>query len=67
MIKNVLTDIGGISLYGVVSICIFIGVFLLATLRMALLKKSDLEGLGKLPLEDGTETNAQRPSNLNPN
>lgn len=53
MIKNVLTDIGGIGIYGVVSICLFFIVFtgsLVLSLRM---KKSVADGIGALPLDDG--------------
>ncbi|NBV21708.1 MAG: cbb3-type cytochrome c oxidase subunit 3 [Proteobacteria bacterium] len=53
MIKNVLTDIGGIGIYGVISICLFFAVFtgsLFLSLRM---KKSVADRIGALPLNDG--------------
>lgn len=53
MIKNVLTDIGGIGIFGVVSICLFFIVFtgsLVLSLRM---KKSVADRIGALPLDDG--------------
>jgi len=54
MIKNVLTDIGGIGIYGVVSICLFFAVFTCALIWSLLLKKADLDARSVLPLEDGT-------------
>ena len=54
MIKNVLTDICGIGIYGVVSICLFFAVFTGALIWSLLLKKADLDARSVLPLEDGT-------------
>jgi hypothetical protein len=54
MIKNVLTHIGGIGIYGVISICLFFTVFTGMTIRAMLVRKSLAERLGALPLEDGT-------------
>ena len=54
MVKNVLSDIGGIGIYGVVSICLFFAVFVGAFIWSMLLKKSDLDSRSVLPLEDGT-------------
>jgi hypothetical protein len=54
MIKNVLNDIGGIGLYGVISICLFFTVFTGALIWSFLLKKSDLETRSALPFDDGT-------------
>ncbi|MFA6546063.1 MAG: hypothetical protein WCS99_16715 [Limisphaerales bacterium] len=56
MIKNALTDIGGIGIYGVISICLFFAVFtgaLFLTLRM---KKSFADKMSSLPLDDGDNT-----------
>jgi hypothetical protein len=63
MIRNVLTSIGGISLYGVISICIFIGVFLIAAVWAVMLKKSYLESMQRLPLDDEP---AREPEGSNP-
>jgi hypothetical protein len=52
MIKNVLTNIGGISLYGVVSILIFVVVFTAVFLWMLMLKKPYCQAMQALPLED---------------
>lgn len=54
MIKSVLTHIGGIENYGIISICLFFAVFC-GTLAWALLvKKSFTERMSALPLNDGT-------------
>jgi hypothetical protein len=54
MIKNVLSDIGGIGIYGVISICLFVAVFIGAFIWSMLLKKSELDSRSMLPLEDGS-------------
>ncbi len=53
MIKNVLSDIGGIGIYGVISICLFFAVFTGALVWSLLLKKTDLDSRSLLPLDDG--------------
>lgn len=53
MIQNVLRDIGGIGLYGVISVCLFFLVFSVAVLRACLLEKSFLKSMSLLPLDDG--------------
>ena len=53
MIQNVLRDIGGIGLYGVISVCLFFLVFSVALLRACLLKKPFLTAMSALPLDDG--------------
>jgi len=53
MIKNVISEIGGIGLYGVISICLFFAVFtgmLVWALRM---KKAVARELSACPLHDG--------------
>jgi hypothetical protein len=60
MIKNVLSDIGGIGIYGVVSICLFFAVFTGALVWSMLLKKSDMDSRSMLPLEDGTVVPASK-------
>jgi hypothetical protein len=54
MIKNVLQDIGGVGVYGVISICLFFLVFTVALIRSLCVKRSYVETLSRLPLEDGT-------------
>jgi hypothetical protein len=53
MMQNVLRDIGGIGLYGVISVCLFFLVFSAALIRACRLKKPYLKSMGALPLEDG--------------
>ena len=52
MIQNVLRDIGGIGIYGVISISLFFLVFCGMLIRVALLKKSDLDSAQSLPLQE---------------
>lgn len=55
MIKNVLTHIGGVSAYGVISILIFISIFVGVTIWMLCLKKSYYTSMQALPLQDDYE------------
>ena len=52
MIQNILHDIGGIGLYGAISVCLFFLVFSVALVRACLLKKTFLNSMSALPLED---------------
>lgn len=54
MIQNVLRDIGGVGMYGVISICLFFAVFTLALAWAMLHRKPFLKSMSMLPLEDGT-------------
>ncbi|MBN8247253.1 MAG: hypothetical protein J0L84_07395 [Verrucomicrobia bacterium] len=53
MIRNVLSDIGGVGLYGVISICLFVTVFTGALVWTLLQRPSLMASLGHLPLADG--------------
>lgn len=53
MIKNVLSDIGGVGLYGVISISLFFAVFLGMLLWVFGMKKSFAKTMSALPLDDG--------------
>lgn len=53
MIKNVLTHIGGVEVYGVISICLFFAVFSVAVVLALRMKKSVVARMSALPLEDG--------------
>ncbi len=59
MIKNVLTDIGGVAVYGVISICLFFLVFISALLWAFLLKKPFLKTMSSLPLSDEPPTSVE--------
>ena len=54
MIKNVLTEIGGIGIYGVISVCLFFTVFTGVVVHALRLKKPALKHASLLPLDDGS-------------
>jgi cytochrome c oxidase cbb3-type subunit 3 len=62
MIKNVISEIGGVGLYGVISIVLFFVVFTGMLLRAWRMKKSFDRELGSLPLNDG-ETHSNQKGN----
>lgn len=62
MIKNVLTQSGGMAIYGVVSICLFFTVFVAAIVFTAMRRRQYLNHMSSLPLEDESAA----PSNVNP-
>ena len=53
MIKNVLSEIGGVGLYGVISISLFFTVFIGMLIWVGLMKKSFAQSMSALPLQDG--------------
>jgi hypothetical protein len=53
MIKNVLSEIGGVGLYGVISISLFFTVFIGMLIWVSLMKKSFAQSMSALPLHDG--------------
>lgn len=63
MIKNVLSDIGGVGIYGIVSVCLFFITFSTAVVWALLHKKSYCQTMSALPLNDGTVSNAKGDSN----
>lgn len=54
MIRNVLSHLGGIGLYGVVSVCLFFGVFSVAVLVALLARRPFLNRMSALPLAEDT-------------
>lgn len=54
MIKNVISGIGGIGIFGIVSLLLFISVFMGAFIWALRLKRNFLEEMSSLPLHDGT-------------
>lgn len=52
MIQNVLRDIGGIGIYGVISVSLFFVVFTSALIWAFRLKKSFLRSMASLPLRE---------------
>lgn len=67
MIQNVLQHIGGVGAYGIISICLFFGMFIGILIWAGRLKKPYLNEMSDLPLNGG-ETTPQRqpqiPANL---
>ena len=59
MIKNVLSEIGGIGIYGVISICLFFAVFTGMLVWACRMKKSFAQKMSAAPLDDG-ETKVER-------
>jgi hypothetical protein len=53
MIKNVLCDIGGIGIYGIISICLFFAVFTGMLIWAFRMKKSFAQKMSAVPLDDG--------------
>jgi hypothetical protein len=53
MIKNVLSEIGGVGLYGVISISLFFAVFIGMLIWVCGMKKSFAQSMSALPLHDG--------------
>jgi hypothetical protein len=52
MIQNVLKNIGGVGIYGVISICLFFLVFAGALIWALLLKRPFLNSMSSLPLQE---------------
>lgn len=53
MIKTVLEHIGGVGVYGVISVCLFFAVFVGLILRVARMKRAHADAMAALPLRDG--------------
>jgi len=60
MIKNVLSDIGGIGLYGIISICLFFAVFIGMLIWALRMKKSFAQKMSACPLQDGEVQTARK-------
>lgn len=54
MIKQFVQDIGGVGLYGIISLCLFFSVFTGAFLWACLHKRAFCAAMSALPLEDET-------------
>ena len=55
MIQNVLSGLGGVGVYGIISISIFFAFFVGMLIWAVCLKKPYLNSMGALPLEDETK------------
>ena len=51
MIKSILTQIGGIENYGIISLCLFVFVFVGMLIWTLTLKKAHLDNMAAVPLE----------------
>jgi hypothetical protein len=54
MIQNVIRDMGGIAIFGVISVCLFFSVFLGAAIFAFTRRKTLCAQISVLPLEDGS-------------
>ena len=63
MIQNVLRSIGGVGVYGVISISIFFAVFTGMLIWAFSIKKPLLAAMGEMPLNDGSETQVLKGEN----
>jgi len=52
MIQNVLRELGGVGIYGVISVCLFFTVFGVALIRALILNKSVIDEMRALPLDE---------------
>ena len=66
MIENVLSRMGGVGMYGVISILLFFAVFIGVLVWMIGLKKSYLEEMSELPLDSAAEQESNAHSTANP-
>ena len=60
MIQDVLRNIGGIGIYGVISVCLFFLVFGGVLLWAFTLEKAYLKSMSSLPLSDETAGSAKK-------
>ncbi len=65
MLENVLSKMGGVGMYGVISVILFFAVFVGVLVWMIGLKKSYIEQMRELPLEDtaGPDSNPHLTAN----
>ena len=61
MIENIMHEMGGIGMYGIISICIFFGFFLGMLIWTVCLKKPYVNAMRALPLEPETRQEPSEP------
>jgi hypothetical protein len=66
MIENVLNRIGGVGMYGVISICLFFAVFVGVLLWTLGLTKSYLNTMRELPLDGSSAPESDADLTANP-
>ena len=54
MIQNVIRDMGGIAVFGIISICLFFAVFMAAAIYALAQRKSFCDRMRAVPLDDGS-------------
>jgi hypothetical protein len=65
MIQNVLSGIGGVGIYGVISICLFFAVFVGVLVWITGLKRSYLNAMSELPLDGAAAPESDAPRTAN--
>lgn len=60
MMRNVISAIGGVEVYGIISICLFFLVFVGALVWSAVQKKTFCAMMSSLPLHDGEVGGAEK-------
>ena len=58
MVENVLNQIGGVGMYGVISVCLFFAAFIGVLVWTIRLKKPYLNAMRELPLESSSTADA---------
>lgn len=58
MIENVMHSIGGMSMYGVISICLFVAVFVGVLVWTISLRQPYLKSMREMPLDGESATDA---------
>ena len=54
MIQNVIRAMGGVAVFGIISVCLFFSVFLLAAIFACTRRKAFCDQVSSLPLQDGS-------------
>ena len=62
MLQDVLRNLGGVQIYGLISLCLFVLVFCGLVVWALIQKRSHLERMARLPLEADTETETRTKS-----
>jgi hypothetical protein len=66
MIENVMHSIGGMSMYGVISICLFVAVFVGVLVWTISLRQPYLKSMRELPLDGESEAHTELEPPPNP-
>jgi cbb3-type cytochrome oxidase subunit 3 len=65
IIKEYLADVKGVDIFAIISMVIFILVFVLMVIHTFSLRKADIKEFSKLPLEDDQDGNKNNNKDLN--